>query len=234
MAAVTHVLFDMDGLILDTEPLYTTATEQVAANHGAQVQKMTWELKVRQMGLPSQELATLLVKEMGIPLSPDQFSKEIREIQEFSFPSCQLLPGAETLIRHLAASGVNIAVATSCPEKTFQLKTRRHGELFSLFQHVVCGSSDPEVTAGKPAPDIFQVCAARFSSPPTSPANCLVFEDSPAGVRAGLAAGMNVVMVPDSRMFDTPQHIPQPGPSLVLRSLEMFKPEQFGLPPFPS
>jgi len=232
---VTHVLFDMDGLILDTEPLYTSATEAVARNHGAPIQTMSWDLKVKQMGLPSQELATLLVQEMQLPITAEQFTLETRQIQETTFPACQLLPGAERLVRHLASSGVGIAVATSSPDKTFRMKTSNHRALFNLFHHVVCGTSDPEVVHGKPAPDIFQVCSSRFppTSSPFSPASCLVFEDSPAGVRAGLAAGMQVVMVPDARMFDTPQHIPQPGPSIVLKSLEMFRPEMFGLPPFP-
>lgn len=107
------------------------------------------------------------------------------------------------------------------------LKTTDHRELFSLFNHKVCGSSDKEVANGKPAPDIFLVAAARFDVPPAA-ADCLVFEDSPNGVTAGNRAGMQVVMVPDPRMSkEKCSHATQ-----VLRSLEDFKPEQFGLPPF--
>ena len=148
-----------------------------------------------------------------------------------------------------------MAVATSSPRETFDLKTQNHKDLFSLFHHVVCGSSDPEVKAGKPAPDIFQVCASRFDPPLPHPASCLVLEDSPAGVRAALAADMRCLkaalcnlhsdiilktnlkfgpnsrqfirclMVPDLRMFDTPEHIPA-GVTLVIRSLDELTPDQ--------
>lgn len=110
-----------------------------------------------------------------------------------------------------------------------KVKTTNHQELFSLFLHKVCGSSDPEVKNGKPAPDIFLVAASRFKDKPRTE-HCLVFEDAPNGVSAARAAGMQVVMVPDS-------HVPIEmcsDATQVLSSLENFKPEQFGLPPFPN
>ena len=246
---VTHVIFDMDGLLLDTEPLYTAASEAVAARHGSTDPSglplaFTWDLKVRQMGLPSAELAKLVVQELRLPIPPEQYTREVKEIQQETFPQCQLMPGAERLVRHLhSLPGVQIAVATSSPRDTYELKTTNHKELFSLFHHVVCGSSDPEVLRGKPAPDIFLVCARRFSGPEPEatveqgisvtdfrqhgphPASCLVLEDSPAGARAALAAGMRCLMVPDPRMFDTPDHIPS-GVTLVIRSLEELQPAE--------
>lgn len=132
-------------------------------------------------------------------------------------------------MRHLHANKVPFALATSSGAEMVDLKTTHHRELFSLFNHRVCGSSDKEVKNGKPAPDIFLIAANRFSEPP-APENCLVFEDSPNGVTAGISAGMQVVMVPDPRLAkDRCAHATQ-----VLKSLEDFKPEQFGLPPFSS
>ena len=103
---MTHVIFDMDGLLLDTEPLYTSATEAVAAKHGSTdpsgaPRPFTWDLKVRQMGLPSADLARLIVKELALPISAEQYTVEVRKLQEETFPNCRLLPGAERLVREL-------------------------------------------------------------------------------------------------------------------------------------
>jgi pseudouridine-5'-monophosphatase len=181
------------------------------------------------MGLPRMDLARRVISDLQIPIPPEQYIRETIEIQETLFPGAKLLPGAEKLINHLVKSGVPIALATSSPRDSYLIKTQAHQELFSKFLHTVNGSDDPEVKRGKPSPDIFIVGARRFSSPPLLPGNCLVFEDSPAGVNAALSAGMKCVMVPDSRMFDTPEFIP-PGVTKVIRTLDQFLPEEFGLP----
>lgn len=90
----------------------------------------------------------------------------------------------------------------------------------------MCGSTDPEVKNGKPAPDIFLIAASRFPDQP-SPDNCLVFEDAPNGVKAAQSAGMQCVMVPEDYVPENMRTATQ-----VLKSLEDFKPEEFGLPAF--
>jgi len=179
------------------------------------------------MGLVSLDLATLVVKEMQLPLTPQEYLDQVEVIHQRLFPTAALLPGAERLLRHLHSKGVPIALATSSSRINFELKTQRHSEVFSLFHHIVTGSCDPDVKHGKPAPDIFLTCASRFPHP-VEPRKCLVFEDAPNGVRAGRAAGMQVVMVPDERM--DPQMTL--NATLVLKSLEDFQPELFGLPAF--
>ena len=79
--------------------------------------------------------------------------------------------GAERLLRHLHSKGVPIALATSSSRENYELKTQRHAPIFQLFNHIVTGSSDPDVKRGKPAPDIFLVCASRFPQPTPQPAN---------------------------------------------------------------
>ena len=86
----------------------------------------------------------------------------------FFFPQ---FPGAENLVRHFHKHGVPMALASGSDTHNFELKTRNHQDLFRLFTHTVLSSSDPEVTHGKPAPDCFLVCAARFAQPPSKPEN---------------------------------------------------------------
>jgi len=82
-----------------------------------------------------------------------------------------ILTGAERLLRHLHSKGVPIALATSSSRENYELKTQRHAQVFELFNHIVTGSSDPDVKRGKPAPDIFLVCASRFPHPSPQPVN---------------------------------------------------------------
>ena len=86
------------------------------------------------------------------------------------------------LIRHFHALNIPIAVATSSSTSTLAEKTKNHRELFDLFHHVVTGSH-PDLKNGKPAPDIFLLCASMFDPAP-DPAQCLVFEDAPNGIQA--------------------------------------------------
>ncbi|KOB65504.1 2-deoxyglucose-6-phosphate phosphatase [Operophtera brumata] len=199
---VTHVLFDMDGLIL--KHLYTIVFQKIVSKFG---KEYTWELKMRLMGFQALETANIIVEELELPMTADEFIAESTLHMQTLFPDTEVLPGAKRLIEHLHKHKIPIGLATSSSIESYELKTNKHHrELFSLFPYKTFGTSDPEVKRGKPYPDIFL---------------CLVLEDAVNGVRAARAAGMQVVMVPDPRVDEALAA----EATLLLDSLEQFKPE---------
>ena len=106
------------------------------------------------------------------------------------------MPGAERFTRAIAALGVTQAIATSSESGHFRIKSSSHRDWFEIFSVAVTGD-DPRVGSGKPAPDIFLVAAEAAGA---AAEQCLVVEDSPAGVQAARAAGMRVVAMPDAAM----------------------------------
>ncbi|UYV81162.1 HDHD1 [Cordylochernes scorpioides] len=208
----------------DTEDLYTEATENIAQRYG---KHYPWSLKEKVMGMAALSAATAIVQGLELPLTPEHYLDLIEQEYVNVFPRSKLLPGVEKLVRHLHSHDIPIAIATSSKRSSYELKTAHHAPVFDLFHHVVCGSSDPEVKVGKPAPDTFLVCAQRFNDG-VDPSKVLVLEDSPIGITAAKAAGMQAVMIPDPRFSGHLSNLAD----LVLPSMENFQPELFGLPPY--
>ncbi|KAJ1267932.1 hypothetical protein BS78_07G096700 [Paspalum vaginatum] len=224
-AAISHVILDMDGLLIDTEGFYTEVQEKILSRYG---KVFDWSLKAKMMGKTTAESTRILFEDCELTglLTPEQFLDERDIMLKELLPSCVVMPGVLRLIQHLHTNGIPIAVATGTHKHHFALKTQDHQEIFSLMHHIVTGD-DPEVKAGKPSPDIFLAAMRRFENN-VEPGNCLVFEDAPLGVEAAKTAGMHVVMVPDARL-DVSHH---KGADQVLRSLLDFNPSEWGLLPF--
>jgi pseudouridine-5'-monophosphatase len=190
---VRHAIFDLDGVLLDTEPIYTVASNVVAARYG---KTHDWSIKGNMIGRPALDAAKYFVEALALPIGPEEYLAARDEYLHAHLPGAGAMPGAELFTRELHGRGIPIAVATSTGTELFGVKIGAHRPWFSIFSAIVCGD-DARVIRGKPAPDIFLVAAREIGADPET---CVVFEDSPAGVAAALAAGMQVVALPDPHM----------------------------------
>lgn len=181
------VIFDMDGLLLDSEPLYRVTWQTAAADLGCPIDD---ELYERFVGRGNDESERLLAERFGDALPLDEFRKRWRRDWDERLAASPLArkPGAMELLVLLENRGILKALATSSPRV---LALRCLGELAARFAALAFGD---EVEHSKPAPDLFLLASQRLG---IAPADCLVLEDSEAGVRAARAAGMDVIMVPD-------------------------------------
>jgi pseudouridine-5'-monophosphatase len=188
-----YAIFDLDGVLLDTEPLYTDATAQVAARFG---KIYDWSVKRDCIGRGTLEAARVIIETLGLPLSPEALVRERDRVLVELVARAPAIQGAESFTRALAGRGVPLAIATSTEAPLFAIKAARHRDWLGIFGATVCGD-DPRVARSKPAPDIFLAAAADLGA---RPEDCLVFEDSPFGVEAACAAGMQVIALPDPAM----------------------------------
>lgn len=188
------VIFDMDGVIYDTERVYLEEWLNIFTKHGY---KMTQEIYVAVMGTGRKNVIKTFKETFGQDLPIEVMYEEkdaelFRRIEEEGIP---LKIGVIELLEYLKESGYKIALATSA-KKERVAKQLRDEKLKSFFDAIVCSE---DVEKGKPNPDIFLKAAALLNM---NPKDCFVVEDSSAGIMAAYRAGMRGLHVEDLKAAD--------------------------------
>ncbi len=184
---VEALIFDMDGTLVDSEPFAARAWGEWLGQHGHTLRD---DVLGQMYGLRLLEGAAVIRREYGLVLPVEEIAHAQDSLRIAALRgNLKPLPGADVVLAAGRAAGLRMALATS--------SLRHHADL-TLAETALTGLFDVEVTGdevehGKPAPDIFLLAAERLRMAPSS---CVVFEDSPAGVAAALAAGMRCLWIP--------------------------------------
>ncbi|WFD49244.1 pseudouridine 5'-phosphatase [Malassezia furfur] len=174
LGRVRAVLFDMDGLLIDSERIYTDVVNEILRPHG---KEQTWEVKSQLMGKPERDATLTLFRALWpprpgnaedeargfsdeCPFTIDSFLKERNARLLPAFESVPAMPGAERLVAHLEKNKIPICVATGSKRFNYQIKSGANPTLFRHFgDRAICGDDKAVVGRGKPTPDIFLVAA---------------------------------------------------------------------------
>ena len=217
MVCPAACLFDLDGLLLDTEPLHAEAWQQ-ASSHFGRVLEAEELLALR--GRRRHDCADQVRQWIGGSGAAAVPSREallaVRQpIAEALLIHAAPMPGAPELVRHCQALEIPMALATSSSKAAVELKAAPHPWLACISVRV--HGDDPLLQRGKPAPDVFLLAAERLGVDPNL---CWAFEDSPAGVQAARAAGCRVHVLPPNHLSSQQRQELYPGIDRFLSSLE--------------
>lgn len=207
LAGFAAVIFDMDGVLVDGEPLHFRAVNELLGEEGLSISLDAYK---PYMGTKTgwQDMA----RDLGLRRPLEEYAARYREIILAKYRSeAEPMPGAIELVRSLRGVGLPLGVASSSIRPWVEACLERIG-LDGAFDVVVTGS---EVREGKPAPEIYLLATARLG---VAPARSLAFEDAPAGIRSARAAGMTVwavrtpytrgIALPDpDREFESLEHV---------------------------
>ena len=199
------IIFDMDGLLVDTERLWKIAETDFLARHGATYDE---ETHAPFIGMAMTEFMTNLKRvyrlEPDVPALVDELVKDVNKIIAMDVKT---QPGALEIVRYVIDNDIPYAIASSSPMDVIHATIGSQPDWQGAFQ-VRCSAD--EVENGKPAPDVYLLAAERLGVDPTK---CIALEDSPNGSRAAVTAGMTCFSVPDtshsdpSRFVDITPHV---------------------------
>ena len=204
---IEAVVFDMDGVLIDSEPVWERVRRGFVADRGGH-----WpaDAQDRMMGMSTAEWSAYIAADFGLALTPQQVAQQVIAAMAAEYEKhLPLLPGAIDAVRSLSGRWP-LAVASSSPRSLIGTVLDT-ADLASAFAATV---SSEEVPRGKPAPDVYLAAADRLSVPPKS---CAAIEDSSNGLRSAAAAGLTVIAVPRPEYPPAPDALAQAR--LVLPSL---------------
>ena len=214
---IEGIIFDNDGLLLDTEGLYIVVIEQMVGR------EIPWDLRRRLMGRTGPDASALLCKEMNIDEDPLHFLNRRDENLKSIFPKAKFFDGAVELVKEAKFTRkIPIALATSSNRGNFDVKSSNKKDFYSLFDSIICGD---EVKNGKPNPELFLKSMEKLGI--KDPKNVLVFEDAPFGVKAANNAGMPVIQVPDPDLPKGSNEEVGAVPTVLLKNLKEFSFDMF-------
>lgn len=185
---IEAVVFDMDGVLVDSEPMHYASTNEVLAVRGAFLEQDAYD---RCRGMSESAFFSLLAERFGLDEDPERLANERVRASLLRLASEPLLPmhGADACLLALSSEGYALALASAARKLQVDLVVDKLG-IRRLLGAIV---SLDDVTRGKPEPDLFLEAARRLDR---DPAHCLVVEDAVHGVEAAVAAGMSVVALP--------------------------------------
>jgi HAD superfamily hydrolase (TIGR01509 family) len=187
MVVTDAVVFDLDGVLIESEQLWDEARRELVSEHGGR-----WddEATSAMQGMSSPEWAAYLHDRLGVPLPADRIVDLVLEKLFARYEKgLPLLPGALDAVRRMA-SRWTLGLASSSNRVVIE----RVLDLSGLRSEFAATVSSEEVAAGKPAPDVYLAAAQLLGC---SPVACLAVEDSANGIRAAAAAGLRVIAVPN-------------------------------------
>jgi len=189
--AIRAFLFDFDGLILDTETGEFEVIDELYREHGHQLRRERWVLNLGTHG--ETDLYADLAALVGRPLDLAGLRARQRTLFLSRCDALALRPGLADLLEAAQTRGLALAVASSSGSGWVERWLERH----AIRRYFGCVRTSENVQHVKPAPDLFLSAAAGLG---IAPKHCVVFEDSPNGMRAAAAAGMRCVAVPIALM----------------------------------